>query len=342
MRGGTLRTALVLAASAMSLLGAGEALASHHGEPHRLVIQTIPALKGVPVALDGVKKKSGRRGLAILEHDGKGPLKKRLNVKRARPAPDIRTRFARWYGDPNRQNVKKLTAALDVDYKVGFTFVDRQGNAIDPDDISLMVLRSSVGDQIELDREALTKRHWLHGTRVVSRREGPFAKEILYSVERVVVNGSSVVNRAQQRFTPQNTRDFEVSLLYFTATFRATDALFGHSTGTGILLERPDGIVEEYSFDANGELVLPGLPRGDYVVQVVGPGPIFDRPVTLTRDQEVSLDVLSWLDLTVAALVLGLAVAGLLVIGRPHLARRRKRAQSASQARVLVRRMEQV
>ena len=340
MRRRTLRTALVVGASAVSLLGAGEALASHHGEPHRLVVQTIPPIEGIPVKLEGTKVKTGRRGRAIVNHAGSGPLEKRLTVKRARPTPRVRTRFARWYGDPDRHNVKHLTAALDVDYNVGFTFVDRQGNAVDPADITSMVLRSSVGNIIELDHEALTKRHWLHGTRVVSRREGPFAKEILYSVERVVVDGSSVVNRAQQRFTPQDTRNFEISLLYFTATFRATDALFGHATGTGIRLERPDGVVEEYSFDANGELVLAGLARGDYVVQVVGPGPAFERPVTLTRDQEVSLDVLSWLDLSAAALVLGLAVSGLLVIGRPHLVRRRSRSRSAAPERVLVRRMD--
>ncbi|MGI9658818.1 MAG: hypothetical protein ACR2OD_07910 [Gaiellaceae bacterium] len=327
-RSSWLALVIALAALAASLAGAGEARANHEGTAHRLVVQTIPPLKGVPVKLDDTRKKTGRRGAAILNHDGSDKLKRRLQVK-TKDGKQLRARFARWYGDPNRQNVKKLTAALDVDYRVSFSFVDRNGASIDSDDITSMVVRSSIGEIFEFKGEALSKRHWLHGTRVVSRRSGPFAKEILYSVERVIVNGSNVVNRAQQRFTPEDTGNFAVELLYFTATFRATDALFGHTTGSGIRLERPDGVVEEHSFDENGQLVLPRLPRGEYVVQVIGPGPAFERPVTLTRDQEVALDVLSWLDLGVTAIVLGLAVLGLLIIGRPHLLRLGRRRAGA-------------
>ena len=317
----------------MALLGASQAFARHDAKPHRLSVQTIPAIKGVTVKIDDKEKATGRRDLAVLKHDGSARLKRRLRVKPAQPTVDVRTRFARWYGNPNRRNVTELITALDVDYEIGFGFVDREGHAIDSSEISLLVLRSSVGKIIELDGEALLERHWLHGTRVVSRREGPVAKPILYSVERVVVNGSNVVNRAQQRFVPQDTRNLEISLLYFTATFRATDALFGHATGSGILLERPDGVVEEYAFDRNGELVLPRLPRGEYVVRVVGPGPAFERPVTLTRDQDVQLEVLSWLDLGLAAVVMCLVVLGLLVMGRPHLVRWRRRTQPGQRLR---------
>ncbi len=312
---------VVAAALLASLAAATEARASHQGTPHKLVVRTIPAFKGVPVKLNKKKKNTGRRGLAILTHSGDKKLKKRLTVADAQPAEHVRSRFARWYGDPNRQNVSKLTAALDVDYLVGFNFIDRDGEPIDAAEISRMVLRSSVGNILEFEGEALQSQHWLHGTRVVSRREGPFAKEILYSVEQVIVNGSNVVNRAQQRFVPEEARDFAITLLYFTATFTATDALFGHTTGSGIRLERPDGVVEEHAFNDGGTLVLAGLPRGEYIVSVIGPGPAFERPVTVTRDQDVELDVLSWLDLGITALVLAIAVIGLLLIGRPHLLR---------------------
>ena len=330
-----IRNAVPLAlAIALSLVGASEALASHEGKRHRLVVKTIPALKGVPVKLDKKGKKTGRRGLAILSHPGTKLNNKRLRVKKAELAPGVRTRFGRWYGNPNRRNVKHLTAALNVDYEVGFSFVDGDdGNTVDASDITEMVVRSSIGQILEFDSEALTQRHWLHGTRVVSRREGPFAKAILYSIERVVVNGSNVVNRAQQRFSLEETRDIEVTLLYFTATFRATDALFGNKTGSGIRLQRPDGVVEHHAFDQEGELVLAGLPRGEYFVEVIGPGPSFERPITLTRDQDVELDVLSWLDIGVTGTISVLAVIGLIVIGRPHLARlgrRRSRTDSTN------------
>ena len=298
---------VVAAALLASLAAATEARASHQGTPHKLVVRTIPTFKGVPVKLNKKKKNTGRRGLAILTHSSDKKLKKRLTVADAQPAEHVRSRFARWYGDPNRQNVSKLTAALDVDYLVGFNFIDRDGEPIDAAEISRMVLRSSVGNILEFEGEALQSQHWLHGTRVVSRREGPFAKEILYSVEQVIVNGSNVVNRAQQRFVPEEARDFAITLLYFTATFTATDALFGHTTGSGIRLERPDGVVEEHAFNDGGTLVLAGLPRGEYIVSVIGPGPAFERPVTVTRDQDVELDVLSWLDLGITALVLAIA-----------------------------------
>ena len=128
-----------------------------------------------------------------------------------------------------------------------------------------------------------------------------------------------VVNRGQQKLRPQGDGSLAVQLLFYSAHFSAQDALFKTRIGSGINLQHPDGVWESYPFDANGEVTVDKLPRGDYVVTVDAPGRSFARPVSVSRDQVVDLEVLSYLDI---ALVMGgvtFLAMSLLLIGRPHM-----------------------
>jgi hypothetical protein len=101
--------------------------------------------------------------------------------------------------------------------------------------------------------------------------------------------------------------------------FQTKDAFFGFPVGSAIRLRFPTGRVERHELDENGRALLPSLPRSDYEVTVDGPGFSFSRPVRLSRNQEVELEVLSYLDIGLAMFV-GLAfVIGLPLIRRPDL-----------------------
>ena len=58
------------------------------------------------------------------------------------------------------------------------------------------------------------------------------------------------------------------------------------------------------------------LARGDYQLKVRGPGVSWWTPVSLSRTQEVELELLSWLDLGVAALAGLVVLVGLPLLGR--------------------------
>ena len=58
-----------------------------------------------------------------------------------------------------------------------------------------------------------------------------------YAAERVLVAGSNVVNRGQQRF-PAQTRVIELRLLLFQVRVTVRDALLGFPIGSAIRLHR--------------------------------------------------------------------------------------------------------
>jgi hypothetical protein len=75
----------------------------------------------------------------------------------------------------------------------------------------------------------------------------------------------------------------------------------------------------------DGETTLQSLPRGTYNLKVKASGVSFTRPVSVSRNQEVELKVISWLDMFLAfAAVIALAV-GLALVRRPELTRKLKR-----------------
>jgi hypothetical protein len=145
---------------------------------------------------------------------------------------------------------------------------------------------------------------------VVKRTGFMEVKNLRWSVQQVTFAGSNVVNASQQEFFPAEQQDVDVGLLFFRLDLQVHDAMFGFSSGSAIDLVYPDGETRRFGLDDGGRLSVPELPRGDYTLTIVGPGPPMSRPLAVSRDQSVDLAFHSWLDvLTVLAAVLGLAGA---------------------------------
>jgi hypothetical protein len=238
-----------------------------------------------------------------------------------------RARFARWIGLPEwpiapTRDVK-ATAAFDVDYQTRLSFVDLKGHPVDWGSISEVVVRDATGVESRFSGERLRRPVWLWGTRVMTLQAGPSIKSIYYTVQSVLVDGANVVNQAQQRHEPAEDATFTVKLLFYGAEFVTRDAIFGTPVGSAVRLRYPDGHHARYPLDSRHRAVVPQLPRGEYEATVEGPGLPMSASVSITRPQQLTLKLITWLDLLVVAVVAGAFLGGLPLIRRRLLRARR-------------------
>jgi Phosphoesterase family/Glycosyl hydrolase family 99 len=267
-------------------------------------IRTVPAVPGMRFEAGGVRFEADARGRA---HPPPGVGAGRLRALDTEIAPGVRARFDRWYRG-------RGIAAISMYHRVTASFVDPSGTAIDPSMVTSVTLRGSDGGRYVL---ASRRPLWLQGNRVVPESHGRRSTALHYAAERVLVAGSNVVNRGQQRFFPSESRRMELRLLLFQVRVTVRDALLGFPIGSAIRLQYPNGEVRREALGPNAELALTSLPRGDYRVSVDALGLSSSRPVALSRDQELDLQVISWLDVVVVLLGLASVALALLFVRRP-------------------------
>lgn len=284
-------------------------------------VETIPPLVGVEVRIDDQVRTTGADGVARFRLVVVANIRQRIMVE----TPDVGSEedgyladYARLY----RRDDRHYALAFNVHKPVTFSFHGSNGEEIGLSDIDATNLKNRLGGvypDVALDRPL-----WLHAQRVVSTQQGPELRDIEWSIESVIVKDTNVVNRAQVRFFPAEVDHIEVPTLFFSATFRITDLFFKTTTGDAIELTHPDGEVTTHQLEDDGTINLPSLPRGEYHAVVLGPGPRISRPVALSRNQDLELELLSWLDLGVVAIGLVVFLALPLVFGRRLLRRRRR------------------
>ena len=148
---------------------------------------------------------------------------------------------------------------------------------------------------------------------------GLHPKPITYYVDQILIDGANVVNRSQQRTTFDASHEWKISLLFFGVRFQSLDALFGTPLGEEVVVRAPDGTEHRLPLDKNGIATIPRLPRGDYDVSVVGGGYSPPRPIRISRDQVVQLEVISQRDAMVFGGVVFIVVASLVLAGRPFI-----------------------
>ena len=278
-----------------------------------LSVRTLPPIEGVVFEYAGRQFTSGVDGSATVVLSAPLPDSALPTIVSVPAAEGTRVEFAKWWG-----KTPELTVSFDVYYRVSVAFTDRLGNVVDPATIASVTIRSSVGQVIDVgDRDPF----WVHGVRVVSLAGGLEVKDILYGVDEVEIQGTSVVNRAQQRFTPREDRAWNIEVLFYKTRIRLTDLVFGTPVAARIRVEYPSARVFYLDVDGTGVVELPPLPRGTYKITPQGAGITVTRPVTMSRDAEVDLTVISYLDVVLGvAIPAGIALL-LLLIGRPQLLR---------------------
>jgi hypothetical protein len=284
-----------------------------------LDVQTLPAVPGVSFIVDGRTFVTDDRGFVSIQIERWSPkLKERIDVPDVTLPDGSRARFARWFGWSDAIH-DDVIAAFFVDFPISYTFIDLQGNPVDPAMVSSLTFRSSTGVSHTYEQAQHLDQQLLQGSRVVPTQAGALNKNLYYTLENVMVNGSNVVNRAQQRYHPATESNWTIQLRFFFVDFSSRDAFFGFPIGSAVKLVYPDGQIAQEPFASGANLRLGPLPRGEYQVSAVGPGFSPPGPLMLTRDQVVEMKIVTYLDMAVAAVVLMAIGFGLLFIGRPQL-----------------------
>jgi hypothetical protein len=311
----SLRAALLGMLCAPAALCCPAPARAQEGGATTLYVQTVPVLEGVGFVVGGRTFTTDARGRALVLGPAPG-LAERIEIPDMEIEPGVRARFSR------RKEGKYL---FDLLYRVRMSFRDLAGRPIDASRVTSITLKGSHGVRKTLKPG---RAQWLQGARVVPFSGGYRRKRLTWVVEKAIVDGTNVVNRGQQSFLPAGTRNVRVELLFYPAHVSARDALFKFPLGSHVRIEYPNGRVERHALDQDAEVTLPSLARGEYRVSVEAPGISFERPLSLSREQTVELEVLSYLDLGLSFGVLISVALGLLLVGRPHLARAPRRLSS--------------
>jgi len=294
-------------------------------EAAELAIYTVPPTPGVVFKLNDQTYTTDESGAATIEVNLGGTYSLEVvPIEDANLPSNIRMEFSRWNDNvftPKREvhfpRKDRLEAGFTVNYQVNQEFRDLKGEIVDPGRISSIVIRG-VGTTFTFDKAGPI---WLPANRL-TRRIGDRleSEEILYYFRDVNIDGANVVNKGEQRFRIQPDDVWPVQVLLYSAHFTARDAMFHFPIGKGIELTYPDGHKEEFYFDSsNAELVIPGLARGSYSARIIGiGGSAPPTPVHLSRDQNVELLMLSYLDMAVIVGIPLLIALAFFFIGRPH------------------------
>jgi hypothetical protein len=287
----------------------------------------VPALPGLHFSLDGSTLTTGPDGTAryTAEHNLSSHQLTLLSTSADGPAR--RYRFDRWAGqrDPRqafRPTVTGLPLRADYTVTAGFDVLspvrpdlrDQHGARLDPTSVSGLQLRSSTGRLVDLPSTGDT---WLPADRAVYRNGGLALQPISYRLQRMKIGGADPIDAGAQSFRPDRTRSPVLTGQFADLAVTGRDALYGGGVGSHTEVTGPDGQVHTAILGPGHRAVIRHLPRGDYRVNVVAAGTVFDQAIRLTQDSSAEIPVAGPADL---ATVGGAAAAGiaLLLLARRH------------------------
>jgi hypothetical protein len=294
-------------------------------EPAKVAIYTVPPVPGVKFKLNHKIYTSDENGIVELAVNTSGVYTLEvLPIDEDNLPSNTQLEFARWNDNvftANRQvyfpRARRLEAGFIVNYQMDQIFYDTTGEPVDPARVSSMVIRG-IGNTYTLDGAGPV---WLPSNRLTRRvSERLESQEILYYFRDVTIDGANVINRSEQRFHIRPNDTWPIQVLLYSVRFTARDAMFHFPIGKGIELTYPDGRMEKFFFDSNNaQIMIPSLARGSYSAKITGAGGSAPpTPIHLSRDQDVQLLMLSYLDI---ALIIGIPLSIALAfffIGRPY------------------------
>lgn len=291
--------------------------------PAQIWVQTVPTIPGVTFELNGEQFTTDEGGFASTLVYEAGEYRLDVLVD-SYSNPYQRINFDRWLEEefePYREiSVPAngiIQAGFEVYQLVGQSFIDPNGDLFDTQRIESFSIRSDQGDYFTFKDGSP---RWIPAIRVTRRITGLEETRVLYSLLDVTIDGTNVVNKSQQRFYCSPNGNWTISLLLYSLKISAADAISGKPIGESVNVEYPDGKIKNYLLDQNGSLELDLLARGTYYIEMVGTNGLnYNSPVALSRNQDVNLKIISYMDLAIVGIV-GLVVAvGLLLYGRPWL-----------------------
>ncbi len=297
-------------------------------------IQTVPALPNMRFTLGNEVAMTGPDGVAALPvpKSGTYQLAADLNPDTS-PTATIKASFVRWL-----DNVYTADRTIDVSgpatyviglriaYRATVQYVDLEGNPIDPTLIDQAQFSTGTGaDDVVLNSQTGANDVWWTAASTIHVSTMLIPSQVTYRVLSVKIHGAEVVNRGQQAWAPTQSGVWTVELLLYGMTVQARDAVFGTPVSGKLTLTYPDGVSVEQHLASDGRVTFSNLPRGQYKLSLSPAAFSPPTPVALSRAQDATLRVITYMDviLTLGALILVIVV--LAVIGRWSLIRTRLR-----------------
>ena len=295
-----------------------------------VTFRTVPAVAGVRIRSRGQTVRTDGSGVVTMNVRRTGPGYRDIEAPRVLPTRLPSGKQARFGG----MFESGRTIGISLYTRTRLRFVDPAGAPVPARRVTGGLLTSGNGTRISIAGGVTPM---LQASRVLLTSDGARSRPIEYAVERVDVDGSNVVNRAQLRFFPLRTDRLRVPLLLYSISFVTTDALFGGRPGKAVLLEYPSGRTVRLPL-RDGTARAVGLPRGEYRVRTDAPGYSVERPLWLSHDQVIDLRIIGYLDFAAVLGALAAVALGLLIAGRPLLRRRLRRVAAVPRARAGARR----
>jgi hypothetical protein len=297
--------------------------------PAKVQVQTIPPVAGITFQMDGRKFLSDANGMGTIEISKTGVYRLEVLIDQYQTSAEKVT-FGRWSEesyDPSRDvrvpTSEVIQVGLNTFHQISEKFVDLDGYPVDPQRISGITIKSLQGDIFNLKQ---SQPIWIPASRVARRSTGLEQTNLLYSVIAVLIDGSNVVNQAQQRFFAAENDTWTISLLLYSLHIDAKDGLFGAPVGKTVEVQFPDGQKKSYPLDKSGSVEIHSLARGIYTIDLTGTNGLDSKiPVALSRNQDVAVNVVTYLDLGVVGGISLLFAIGLVIYGRPWLLHRKEK-----------------
>ena len=306
------------------IVDSGRIAPSRQPDPvsERLLVTANPAIAGLRFELDGETFFTNEVGVAQIEVREWSPdLQQRIQVPDTELVDgEARSRASFWGWDAwIGSSDSQVSAFFDLKYPVTWSFEDSAGKIVDPSTVTSITVKNSLGFLYTFEGEQARSEQYLLGSRVAKAQTGNANEPIHYSIQDVVIRGASVVYRGRQEFPIGPTNHWDIRVLLYSVTIHARDALFGFPVGSAVTVIYPDGATNQFPLDADQQVTLESLPRGEYQLSVVGPGFSPFRPLSLSRTQAIDLEVITYTDMAVVMGLFAAFVFGLLFAGRPGL-----------------------
>ena len=292
-------------------------------KPATVQVQTIPATAGIIFKMDDRQFVSDPNGMASIQIYKTGIFRLDVLIDQYH-SPAQLVNFGRWseesylpFRDVRVPINDVVQVGLNVYHQVNQKFVDLDGYPVDPNRISGITIKSAQGDIFNFDH---SQPSWLPASRTARRELGLDETKLQYSVISVMIDGSNVVNQAQQRFFANPDDSWTISLILYTLHIDTRDGLIGSPVGKSVTVEFPDGQIKSFPLDNSGKLDIHSLARGIYHIELTGTNGLNSNiPVALSRNQDVSIKVITYLDIGVVVGISAAFALGLIFYGRPWL-----------------------
>jgi hypothetical protein len=284
-------------------------------EPLHLTLQALPALPGISLAVDGQAYKTDAFGAVHLDVPSAGYHT--LSAASESPDPKMKLRLVRWAnGSPSSDTRYHLLAdeTIYVSFATAFLtpihFVDAEGNAIDPRGLGDVLALGPGGTDIKLWPNPGDQ--WLELPAPSRTSLAGVPHNWHYSVTWATFHGTTVANRGDNPFVPGPGRVWVIKLRLYVLHVHVRHPILG-AGHTAVTVTSQAGYKQTATLDPGGNATFNDLPRGEYLVKLVGPGYSLPVDMTMTRNQVLEAPASSreeivlgyWLVLVIA-LALGL------------------------------------